>query len=132
MARYIGIDPGAAIDRPPGEVFGYLADARNWPQWPVVIVRAIEAAGEPGRWTMITPRGTGELRHRGDAATGLPDHDCRAPRAAWTVAARAVPNGRGAEFRIAFFQPPVLDDDEFGRQVALIDAELAPNWRLSN
>jgi hypothetical protein len=36
-----------------------------------------------------------------------------------------VANGRGAEFLITFFQPAVLDDDEFDRQAALVDTELA-------
>jgi hypothetical protein len=113
------------VDRPPGEVYDYLADARNWPHWAVVNVLAIEATTDPPWWKMTTPRGTGELRIRGDAATGLLDHDFRDPQAAWTVPARVVPNGRGAEFLITFFQPPVLDDAEFDRQIALVDTELA-------
>lgn len=119
------ITKSVAIDRPPGEVYQYLADARNWPQWSVVNVLAIEATTDPDWWTMTTPRGTGELRIRGDATAGLLDHDFRDPQAAWTVPARIVPNGRGSEFLITFFQPPVLDDDEFDRQAALVDTELA-------
>jgi hypothetical protein len=49
----------------------------------------------------------------------------RPAKAAWTVPARVVANGRGAEFLITFFQPAVLDDDEFDRQAALVDTELA-------
>jgi hypothetical protein len=113
------------IDRPPHAVYAYLADARNWPQWAVVNVLGIEPSGDPDRWMMITPRGTGELRIRADAATGLLDHDFRDPQAAWTVPARVVPNGRGTEFLITFFQPPVMEDDEFDRQAALVDTELA-------
>jgi hypothetical protein len=65
------------------------------------------------------------LRIRAHAQTGLLDHDFRDPKASWTVPARVVPNGRGAEFLITFFQPAVLDDDEFDRQAALVDTELA-------
>jgi hypothetical protein len=119
------ITKSVAIDRPPGEVFEYLTDARNWPQWSIVNVLAIEPTGDPSWWKMTTPRGTGELRIRGDAATGLIDHDFRDPQAAWTVPARVVPNGRGAEFLITFFRPAVLDDEEFDRQAALVDTELA-------
>jgi hypothetical protein len=79
----------------------YLADARNWPHWSVVKVLAIEATSDPAWWNMTTPRGRGELHIRGDAATGLLDHDFRDPQAAWTVPARVVPNGRGAEFLIS-------------------------------
>jgi hypothetical protein len=113
------------IDRPPHEVYAFLADARNWPLWAVNNVLAIEPGGAPDWWKMTTPRGAGELRIRGDAATGLLDHDFRDPQAAWTVPARVVPNGRGTDFLITFFQPAVLDDDEFDRQAALFDTELA-------
>jgi hypothetical protein len=47
------------------------------------------------------------------------------PQASWTVPARVVPNGRGAEFLITFFKPDVLDDAESDRQAALVDTELA-------
>ena len=119
------VTKSVAIDRPPEAVFTYLADARNWPRWAIVNVLAVEPGSEPGWWTMTTPRGTGELRIRGQAATGLLDHDFRDPQAAWTVPARVVPNGRGAEFLMTFFQPPVLDDEEFDRQALLVDTELA-------
>jgi hypothetical protein len=74
---------------------------------------------------MTTPRATGQLRIRADAPTGLLDHDFRDPQASWTVPAPVVPNGRGGEFLITFVQPAVLDADEFDRQAALVDTELA-------
>lgn len=119
------ITKSVVIDRPWREVFDYLADARNWPKWGVVNVLGIEAGEEPGWCRMRTPRGMGELRIRGDAATGLLDHDFRDPQAAWTVPARVVPNGRGALFMMTFLQPPVLSEQEFERQAALVDRELA-------
>jgi hypothetical protein len=124
------VTKSVSIDRPAGEVHAYLADARNWPQWAVVNVLATDPTDDPRWWRMTTPRGTGELRIRGDAATGLLDHDFRDPQAAWTVPARVVPNGRGAEFLITFFQPPVLSDEEFDRQTALVDVELATLKRV--
>jgi hypothetical protein len=117
------ITKSVTIDRPAPGVHSYPADARNWPPWSIVNVLAIEAGADPGWWRMTTPRGTGQLRIRADAQTGLLDHDFRDPQASWTVPARVVPNGRGAEFLITFFQPAVLDDDEF--EAALIDTELA-------
>ncbi len=114
-----------AIDRPAKDVFAYLADASNWPQWSVVNVLAVEAATDPDHWQITTPRGNGELRIRADAATGLLDHDFSDPQAAWTVPARVLQNGRGAEFLMTFFQPAALGDAEFDRQASLIDTELA-------
>ncbi len=119
------ITKSVTIDRPAAEVHAYLADARNWPQWSIANVLAIEPSPDQDWWQMTTPRGTGQLRIRADAETGLLDHDFRDPQAAWTVPARVVANGRGADFLITFFQPAVLDDDEFDRQATLIDTELA-------
>ncbi len=119
------ITKSVTIDRPAADVHAYLSDARNWPQWSIVNVLAIEAGADPGWWQMTTPRGPGELRIRADAATGLLDHDFRDPQASWTVPARVVPNGRGAEFLLTLFQPPALDDAEFDRQASLLDTELA-------
>lgn len=113
------------IDRPWGDVHAYLADALHWPEWAIVNVLGIEPGDEPGWWKMNTPHGPGELRIRPDAATGLLDHDFRDPQAAWTVPARVIPNGRGADFLITFFQPPTLDRAEFDRQATLVDTELA-------
>lgn len=124
------ITKSVAVDRPHTEVFAYLADAANWPQWSVVNVLAIEADEEQGWWRLDTPHGPGRLRIRADAATGVLDHDWRDPQAAWTVPARVVPNGRGAQFLITFFQPPVLDDEEFERQADLVDTELATLKRV--
>jgi hypothetical protein len=65
-----------------------------------------------------------------DASTGRLDHDFRDPQASRTVPAQVVPNGRGAEFLITFFQPGALDDAEFDRQAVLVDTELATLKRV--
>ena len=79
---------------------------------------------------MRTPRGMGERRIRGDAATGLLDHDFRDPQAAWTVPARVVANGRGALFMTTFLRPPAFSEEEFDRQAALVDQVLAALKRI--
>jgi hypothetical protein len=42
----------------------------------------------------------------------------------WTVPARVIANGSGAEFMIPFFQPPDLTDAFFDEQIKLVDIEL--------
>lgn len=130
LAPAPAITKSIVIDRPATEVFDYLADARNWPQWSVVNVLGIDASDDPQWWQMTTPRGPGLLRIRSDTATGLLDHDFKDPQAAWTVPARVVQDGRGAAFLITFFKPAILDDEEFERQAALVDVELATLKRV--
>ncbi len=48
------ITKSVTIDRPAPDVHSYLADARNWPQWSIVNVLAIEAGADPGWWQMTT------------------------------------------------------------------------------
>lgn len=112
------------IERPPAAVFAYLADPANWPQW--AVVNALAVSPRPGEawWDMTTPTGPAALRLRPDAATGILDHDFIAAEASWTVPARVVPNGDGAEFLMTFFQPPQFTDDFFDAQNALVDTEL--------
>jgi hypothetical protein len=65
---------------------------------------------------------------RGDAATGVLDHDFRDPdEPGWmaTVPARVVANGRGADFVMTIFQPPELDDVAFERELAVVATELS-------
>ncbi|GAA0664810.1 polyketide cyclase [Kitasatospora atroaurantiaca] len=113
------------IARPAAEVYAFLADPANWPVWAVVNVKAVEPTDDPEWWLMATPHGPARLRIRGDAETGLLDHDYVEEMAAWSVPARVVPNAEGSEFMITFFQPPSFSDAFFDEQTALVDIELA-------
>jgi hypothetical protein len=113
------------IDCDPRAAFDFLADLGNWPRWAVVNVKSTCRTNDPEWWEMITPRGTARLRMRADASYGILDHDFVDPQARWTVPARVIRNGDGAEFMITFFQPPNFTDAFFDEQVALVDIELA-------
>lgn len=113
----IACDPRAAFD--------FLADLGNWPRWAVVNVLSTRRTDDPDWWDMVTPRGTARLRMRADANHFILDHDFVDPQASWTVPARIVRNGDGAEFMITFFQPPGFADDFFDEQIKLVDIELA-------
>lgn len=113
----IACDPRAAFD--------FLADLGNWPRWAVVNVKSTRRSDDPDWWDMATPRGAARLRIRPDASHGILDHDFVDPEASWTVPARVIANGSGAEFMITFFQPPGFTDAFFDKQIKLVDTELA-------
>jgi len=119
-----------AIDRDPGAVFDFLADAANWPRWAVVNVRSAVPSAESGWWDMTTPQGPGRLRINAERRLGILDHDFVTDEASWTVPARVVANGSGAEFMMTFYQPPQLSDAVFDSQIALVDKELATLKRI--
>lgn len=109
----------------PQAAFDFLADLGNWPSWAIVNVKATSRSADPDWWDMVTPHGTALLRMRADARHGILDHDFVDPQASWTVPARVIANGSGAEFMITFFQPPSFTDAYFDEQIALVDIERA-------
>jgi uncharacterized protein YbcV (DUF1398 family) len=119
------ITKSVRIAREPQTVFDFLADLGNWPRWAVVNVKATSRSDDPDWWDMITPRGNARLRLRAEASRGILDHDFVDPQASWTVPARVVSNGDGAEFMMTFFQPPGFSDAFFDEQIKLVDIELA-------
>ena len=109
----------------PRAAFDFLADLGNWPRWAVVNVKSTRRSDDPHWWDMVTPHGAARLRMRADARHFILDHDFVDPQARWTVPARVIANGEGAEFMITFFQPPSFTDAFFDEQIALVDIELA-------
>jgi hypothetical protein len=87
----------------PQDVFEYLADGTNWPQWAVVNIKSITKSTDSAWLNMVSINGPGRLRIRSDAKSGILDHDFEDSQANWTVRARVVANGRGAELIMAFF-----------------------------
>src|SRR5215831_2232107 len=120
------VTKSVTIDRPVAEVYAFLANGVNWPRWAIINVLTAAASDEPGWWKITTAQGPGEIRIHADEITGVVDHDFRDDTGSvWTVPARVIPNGRGADFLMTFIQPAELDDDEFNQQLAPIDTEFA-------
>jgi hypothetical protein len=109
----------------PGKAFAYLADLSKWPEWAIVNVKSTRPSKDREWWDMVTPHGAARLRMRSDARYGILDHDFHDPQAEWTVYARVIPNGTGAEFMMTFFQPATFTDDVFIKQIQWVDLELA-------
>jgi uncharacterized membrane protein len=119
------ITKSIAIDRTRDDVFAFLADLSNWPRFAIVNVRSVTPCSDTDWWDMETPRGPGRLRIMPEHAAGILDHEFRNDEAQWRVPGRVVPNGRGAEFMMTFFQPASFADEFFDQQIALVDVELA-------
>ncbi|MFI9063860.1 SRPBCC family protein [Streptomyces sp. NPDC053429] len=130
MSTPRSITKTVSIDRPAEDVFAFLADPANWSAWAVVNIKSIEPTDDPDWWAMTTPVGSAKLRLRADAQYGILDHDYLDDTASWTVPARVVPNGTGAEFMITFYQPPTFTDQFFEEQIALVDTELTTLKRI--
>jgi hypothetical protein len=119
------VTKSVGIDLKPRDVFEYLADGTNWPQWAIVNVKSITKPMDSAWLDMVSINGPGHLRIRSDAGSGILDHDYEDSQANWTVPARVVANGRGSEFMMTFFQPNTFTDAFFDEQIGLVDIELA-------
>jgi uncharacterized protein YndB with AHSA1/START domain len=109
------ITKSVGINRDPDLVFAYLVDPANWPQWTVVNVTSV-AGPDGSAWRdMMAPHGPAKLRIRPDACYRILDLDWHDPQARWTVPARVVANGGGAEFMMTFFQPATFSDCFFDK-----------------
>lgn len=113
------------IDRPVPQVHSFLANVANWPKWAVINVLSVGPADSEGWSEIETAQGRGEIRIYADATTGLVDHDFRDGDDIFRVPARVVANGRGAEFTMTLLQPDGLADEDFDRELTLLETELA-------
>jgi hypothetical protein len=119
-----------SIDRAPQDVFDFLADPANWPQWAIVNTQSIAKSDDTGWWDMVTRHGRVRLHMRSNAEYGILDHDYQDKEAMWAVAARVIANRRGSEFLITLLQPDAFSNDFFDLQVRLVDLELAELKRV--
>ena len=118
-SRTKSVDIGAPV----AEVFAFLANPMNWPQYAVVNLRAV-AAGADGWYRATTKFGEGEIKIQPVRELGVLDHVWRDPQASWQVNCRAVPNGSGATVMMTFFQPSAMSDTQFDTAMAELDIEL--------
>lgn len=112
------------IDREPQAVFTFLADGANWPKFAIHNIFSAQP-GAADDWTIETPRGTGLLRLKTNAAFGIVDHEFIDPKeGGWDVPARVVPIGKAAAFIATLTKPEPMTESAFQTGMALFEEEL--------
>jgi uncharacterized protein YndB with AHSA1/START domain len=109
------------IAAPPATVFGYVADARNLPEWAPVFATAVRPDGD--RWIVTNDAGEFPVLVRASAEHGTVDVVSAADdaRGAFT---RVLPNGEGAEYQFTLFFPDGTDEAAVERQMTTVEQEL--------
>jgi hypothetical protein len=115
----------AVLHAPAREVFDYLADIENLPEWATEFARRLERDGDDYK----VVNGLGELFFdvRADASTGVIDMFAGPSKDAMALfPARVVglPDGSSA-FTFTMFQAPGMPDELFESQHASLRRELA-------
>jgi hypothetical protein len=112
------------IDAPPRDVFGYLADVDNLPDWATEFARELKHVD--GRHKVVNGLGEFFFELHADEATGVIDMlagPTEDELAVFPTRVVALPDGSSA-FTFTMFQPPGMPDELFESQYASLRREL--------
>jgi hypothetical protein len=108
-----------------GEVFAYLADVENLPDWATEFARRLERDGDD--YKVVNGLGAFFFEIRSDPATGVIDMyagPTKDEMALFPTRVVALPDG-GSAFTFTMFQAPGMPDELFESQHASLQRELA-------
>lgn len=119
-----------SIERPWREVYRFVANPENMPQWASGLASGLTRDGE--EWvTGGGPLGAARVRFAPENDYGVLDHQVTLPDG--TVvdnALRVVPNGDGAEVMFTLLRQPNMTDDAMHADAAHVERDLATLQRL--
>ena len=118
-ARTLSISIAAPVE----QVYQFVADAENLPQWAAGLCKAVRRA-EVG-WIVETPHGEATLRFTQPNELGVLDHYISpAPGTEIYVPMRVVSNGSGSEILFTLFRQPKMSDAQFAADADHVERDL--------
>jgi uncharacterized protein YndB with AHSA1/START domain len=112
-----------SIDRPPGEVYRFVANPANLPRWATAFCRSVRQ--EADGWTVETPQGRVGIRFAAPNDWGVLDHFVAlSPEVEVYVPMRVVPNGSGSEVLFTLFRPPEMSAERHAEDVRMVERDL--------
>lgn len=124
MSTYPARHITTSIDRPAHDVYEYMSDPHNTPQWAAGLSQGIEQHGDA--WITDSPMGKVRVKFAPRNVFGVVDHDVIMPDG--TVVhnpLRVMPRSNTAsEVVFTLFRNDVMADDEYERDAAAIAADL--------
>lgn len=112
-----------SIRRPPGEVYGFVADVANLPRWAAGLGASFHREGDA--LVAQGPLGRVTVRFVDRNALGVLDHQVvLASGRAFSNAMRVVPNGRGSEVTFMVVRQPGMSDAEFAADRGAVERDL--------
>lgn len=119
--RHISI----GIERSFAEVYGFLVDPANFPQWADGLGHAFVQVGDHD-WRVETPTGEMTIRFTGENPFGIVDHIATPDGgAAITNPMRVIENGDGSEVVFTLFQRDGMSDEAFEGDADWVAKDLA-------
>jgi hypothetical protein len=111
-----------SIATTPAAVHGYLADARNLPEWAPSFAAAVRPCG--GDWVVTQGDAEIDVTILADRDRGTVDIVAAADHARG-VFLRVLPNGQGSELLFTLLLAPDTPEHQIDAQMATVDNELA-------
>jgi hypothetical protein len=112
-----------SIGRDPREVYEFVSDPANLPEWAAGLGSSIEEINEEGNAS--TRQGTAKIRFVDRNNFGVLDHYVTpTPGAEVYVPMRVVPNADGAELLFTLFRLPGVTDEKFEQDKTLVLTDL--------
>ena len=112
-----------SVNRQPGEVYEFVADPRNLPQWASGLSGSIANVG--GEWVAESPMGQVKVKFADRNSFGVLDHEVTLPSGD-TVnnPMRVLANGDGSEVVFTLYRRPGVSDQELADDAATVGKDL--------
>lgn len=118
-ATYHSQTLSVTIQREPGQVYEYVHNLSNFPEWATSFCLSIRESGE--RWIMETPEGPATIRFVAKNNYGVLDHYVGTLSGdEILVSMRVVANGSGSEVLFTAFQLPGMSDEKFAEDQGMV------------
>jgi hypothetical protein len=112
------------IARAPADVYGYVSNPQNLPEWATSFCRAV-GKDTTGGWVADTKDGPVGIRFVEANLLGVLDHYVRLRSGEETFSPmRVVQNGEGSELFFTLFRLPRVSDEQFAQDLRLIERDL--------
>lgn len=112
-----------SIERPVGEVYGFVSNPENLPKWARGLGRSVRKSDAD--WIVDTPQGPMKVRFVERNDFGVLDHYVSpAPGVEVYVPMRVLPNGSGSEVIFTLFRLPDMSDQKYAEDVGLVERDL--------
>lgn len=118
------------IERPPAEVYGFVAEPRNLPRWARGL-SGTRVEEVDGQWVADSPMGRVRVRFAPANALGVVDHDVELPDG--TIVhnpLRVLANGSGSEVVFTLFRRPATTDEAVAADAEAVRRDLLALKRL--
>ena len=113
-----------SIGRRAADVYAFVSDPRNLPQWAAGLVRS-EVRKEGDGWIADAPFGTVRITFAQQNPYGVLDHDVRLESGeSIHNPMRVIPNGEGSEFIFTLIRQPGMSDESFAEDKAAVQKDL--------